>query len=351
MAGGNGSRFWPITRDDLPKQFVDFTGEKTFIRRTWERFSSIFPADHILVVTMDRYAGRVREQIPELLPENLLLEPYSRSTAPCLTYASLSVLNRDPDAVILATPSDLVIEDNDQFRSTVENALDYASGHDVLMTLGIVPTSPDVNFGYIQVKSAHSSTKGPFQVKTFTEKPDRALAEVFCKSGEFFWNSGMYFCRASVLRDQIARFVPEVYSLFKDMSEVIGTPSERACVERAYMDCPKVSLDYGVMEKTDCAWLYPAMFGWSDIGSWDSLYRFLPRKDGEGNAVNTPSISEGNTGCIMVSMNRKKLMAVKGLKDYLVIDTDDALMICPRKDKDVKEFLSDIGMPQYEPYR
>ena len=354
MAGGTGSLFWPATRENRPKQFIDITaGGRSFIRTTYERFARIIQPENILVVTLDRFEGMVKKQLPELPEKNLLLEPYGRNTAPCLAYAMYTLLKRDPDAVMVATPSDLLIQDEVLFAETLRNAMDYAAGHNVLMTLGITPTGPDTHFGYIQVqggKKAASSSK-PLKVKTFTEKPDRNLAEVFFRSGEFFWNSGMFVWRADTFRNEMERYVPEVTRLFQGWEGAVGSPVERAFIEQAYTDCPKVSVDTAVMEKTDIAWLFPAGFGWSDLSSWAALYELRKEKDADGNTFNSPHLSEDTQDSLIFTSSPHKLVAVKGLDDYLVIDTPDALLICPKEEKSVRDFIAGLGMPGYEDFR
>ena len=354
MAGGSSSQFWPLSRENRPKQFIDITGKGlSCLRSTYDRFAGIVPKENILVVTLDRFQGRVRDLIPELPAENLLLEPYARNTAPCLSFAMYTLLRRNPDAVMAATPSDLLIEDEALFAKTILSALDYAAANPVLMTLGVVPTGPDTHFGYIQVqggKAAATSGK-PLKVKTFTEKPDLSLAEVFCRSGEFFWNSGIFVWRADVLRAEMERYVPEVTRLFEGWENALGSPAERLFIEQAYTDCPKVSVDTGVMEKTGIAWLYPSTFGWTDISSWDMLWRESREKDADGNVFLTDRhFSENIERCLVVGGDGR-LVAVKGLKDYLVVDTPDALLVCPRDDKAFREVIAGLGMPGYEDYR
>lgn len=355
MAGGSGTRFWPVSRTAMPKQFLDVadTG-KTFIRHTYERFIKIVPKDNILVVTAARYRDLVKQQIPELDNRNILLEPYSRNTAPCIAYATYTLLQRNPEAQMVVTPSDHLIDDEELFVRTISYAFDYVAKHDVLMTLGIIPTRPDTNYGYIQAhggKDVHES-KVPMPVKTFTEKPDKELAQVFINSGEFFWNSGIFVWKAQTIREEMEKHLPEVTGLFSDWERAIGTSVEEEFIARAYTDCLNISIDYGVMEKTERAWIYPAKFDWQDVGTWESLYNYIPKKDNAGNAINTEkTLIENSRDMLIISPSRKKLVAVKGLENYMVIDTDDVLVVCPKDDRKFKELMSGIAMPEFEKYR
>ena len=235
-----------------------------YLRMTYDRFARFLPPENILVVTLAKYAATARILLPEIPERNLLLEPFGRKTAPCLAYATYTLLTRDPDALVVVSPCDLVIRDEDLFAATIDEMFGFVSGNDVLMTLGIVPRSPDVNFGYIQVKEGRGAweLEQPLKVKTFTEKPPLELAEVFIRTGEFFWNSGIFLWKASVIREEMERYIPDVTELFAGWETGIGDP---AFVERAYAECPKVSIDYGIMERTERAWLYPAKFGWADV--------------------------------------------------------------------------------------
>lgn len=355
MAGGNGIRIWPVSRNAKPKQFLDVadTG-KTFIQSTYERFSKIVPKENILVVTGDRYRDLVHEQLPELSAENLLLEPYSRNTAPCITYATYTLLKRDPEAKVVVTPSDHLIEDEDIFIQTIEKAFDYVEENDVLMTLGVVPTRPDTNYGYIQACGGSEAYKQgvPLPVKTFTEKPDRELAEVFIGTGEFFWNAGIFIWKAQTIRNEMEKYLPEVTGLFAGWENALGTAVESEFIGRAYTDCANISIDYGVMEKTDRAWISPVQFSWNDVGTWESLYNIIPEKDECGNACNLDkTLMEDTKNTLVVSPEKKKLIAIKGLENYMVIDTEDVLVICPKDDRKFKEFISGVAMPDYEKYR
>lgn len=243
---------------------ADGSGTPEQLKMTYKRFKRFLPENNILVITLDRFAQTAREVLPTLPQENLLVEPVGRKTAPCMAFACYTLLSRDPDAVVVATPWDLYIRDEALFAQTISDAFDYVEKNDVLMTLGIVPKTPDVNFGYIQVKEGRNShlMAGPLQVKTFTEKPSAELAKVFVRTGEFFWNSGIFIWKASTICEEMEKYVPEVTELFRGWETQI---TDRAFIEQAYAECPKVSLDYGVMEHTDRAWLYPARFGWADI--------------------------------------------------------------------------------------
>ena len=243
---------------------ADGSGESSQLRVTYDRFKKVVPEDHILVVTPQRFAAEAQRVLPMLPKENLLVEPHARKTAPCMAFAAYTLLTRDPEAVLVASPWDLVIRDVGLFAHTVREAFQYVEDNDVLMTLGIVPRHPDVNFGYIQVKEGHNAylMAGPLQVKTFTEKPPLELAEVFIRTGEFFWNSGIFVWKAATIISEMEKYLPEVTELFRGWETHIG---DYTWLERAYGECPKVSLDYGVMERTSRAWLYPARFGWADI--------------------------------------------------------------------------------------
>lgn len=354
MAGGTGTRFWPVSKAGKPKQFLDVadTG-KTFIRQTYERFLKTVPQDNIIIVTADRYRDLMLEQIPEIKSENLLTEPYSRNTAPCIAYATYTLLKRDPEAHVVVAPADHIIDDEDLFAETIRKAFDYVYENDVLMTLGVVPTRPDTNYGYIQAYGGSKAYRNnqPLQVKTFTEKPDKDMASLFISTGEFLWNAGIFLWKAATIRREMERYLPEVTGQFTGWESAIGTRIESEFIARAYTGCLNISIDYGVMEKTDMAWIYPVNFGWQDVGSWESLYNYIP-KDNLGNAITAEKTLLESTGnMLVVSPEKKKLIAIKGLEDYMVIDTDDVLVICPKDDKKFKDFISGIAMPEYEKYR
>ena len=353
MAGGVGSRFWPISRAGMPKQFLDFSIQgRSFLRRTYDRMKAVIPQDHIVVVSLERYASQVRTQLPELPEENLLLEPYNRNTAPCIAFAAYTILQRDPDAVTVVTPSDHAIARHEEFNRTLRDALAYAAGSDVLITLGVVPTRPDSNFGYIQM-AARAEDGRPVPIKTFTEKPDARLARIFIETGEFLWNSGIFVWRADAIRRELEEHAPEITRLWQGWQDLTGPESRNAFLQRIYADMPRISIDYAVMEKTENAWVYPAKFRWADIGNWESLYEYLAYHDDQGNALNrnSPRLLRDSADNIVYTTREDKLLAIRGMEDYIIIDTDDVLMICPRDERKLKDFLSQLAMPEYEEYR
>lgn len=353
MAGGSGSRFWPISRTSKPKQFLNFThGGKTFLRYTYDRMKAVIPEENILVVTITRYKGLVKEQLPELREENLLTEPYSRNTAPCITFATYTILKRDPLAITVVTPSDHVINKHTFFNENLSSAISYAAGSDALITLGVQPTRPDPNFGYIQM-AGHAPKDIPVKVKTFTEKPDVELAKVFIDSGEFLWNSGIFVWRASAIREALEKNCPEITNLWHGWHDKLDTPQQTEWLEKIYTDMPRISIDHAVMEKTEYAWVYPAEFRWADIGNWDSLYDYLAHHDENGNALNTRNrqLMRECSNNIIYSDTHNKLIALRGIEDHIVIDTEDVLLICPRDEQKLKEFLSQLAMPEFEEYR
>lgn len=354
LAGGIGSRFWPISREALPKQFLDFTkAGRSFLRMTYDRFLGIVPQENIIVVTLTRYRGLVMGQLPELPGRNLLLEEYNRNTAPAITFATYAILQRDPDAVIVTTPADHMVGDVEQFKETARHALDQAAQGGVLITLGIMPTRPDPNFGYIQAVGNYDEEK-PIKIKTFTEKPSASMAQVLIETGEFLWNSGIFFWKASTIKEELESLAPDITAPWKGWEDSLGTAAEAAFVQKVYeSDMPRKAIDYAVMEKTAHAWVVPAKFRWADIGNWDSLYDYLSHHDSDGNSssVAGKKLMRDCSDSIVYSGKKGKLTAIRGLDDYIVIDTDDVLLICPRDERRFKDFLSELSMPEYKEFK
>lgn len=355
LAGGAGTRLWPISRLDFPKQFLEIenSGGKTFIQATYERFCKIVPPENIIVVSVERYRDLVKEQLPLLPDENLLLEPYARSTAPAIAYAAYTLFKRNPNASMVVTPCDHLIKDVAPYRADILSALEFASKNDVLVTIGVTPTRPDPNFGYIQVVGGPNAFHGgdPLPVKTFTEKPDLAIAKLFVDSGEFLWNSGVFAWKASVIIEELEKYMPQQSGWFDGWKEAVGTSAEKDFLAKAYGGCEKAAIDTGVMEKTSKAWVYPADFDWSDIGAWPALFDHLP-KDENGNTVssNGQLTFDANRN-LVISTDKKKIIAIDGLSDFMVIETADALLICPKGGGKYQAIVSNLAMPKYEKYR
>ena len=348
MAGGIGSRFWPVSRQALPKQFIDILGVgRTFLQMTFDRYAQIVPVENILVVTAERYVGLVREQLPQIPEDNILAEPYKRNTAPCVAYATYKLYKKNPDATVVVAPSDHLIIGEESFRDTIRTALKHAEGSDNLFTIGIDPTRPETNYGYIQANKAVCLRVGKhdsFQVKTFTEKPNADLARVFLETGEFFWNSGMFIWNLKAIKEEMERCLPEVTTLFRGGEDVYYTPAEKDFVRRVYEDCPAISIDYGVMEKTQKAWVFLSDFGWSDLGTWDSVYE-RAGKDAAGNVVRggVPMVDDVKNS-VVLCRDPQKLVVARGVENLLVIDMADVLLVCHRDDKTVKDIVTDLTM-------
>jgi len=339
MAGGIGSRFWPKSRQSMPKQFLDILGTgKSFIRHTYERFAKIVPAENFLVVTNRKYKELVLEHLPELRPEQVLCEPVGRNTAPCIAYAAYTLIGRDPGAEMIVTPSDHLILNEDDFRTIIGECLDFAATHDALLTVGIKPTRPDTGYGYIQV----SDTRPISKVKCFTEKPDLELAQTFLQCGEFFWNSGIFIWKVKTIVEAFEKYLPEHHALFSGVQHALGTEAEQNIVEMAFAECRAISIDYGVMEKADNVYVRCGEFGWSDVGTWGSVYQHS-RKDRYANAIPAQGCYLYDTRSSIVSLPKGKIAVISGLKEYIVVDTDDVLMICPRaEEQNIKKYIDEV---------
>lgn len=355
MAGGPGTRFWPVSRSQKPKQFLDILGTgKTFIQQTFERFARIIPSENILVVTSHLYKDLVMEQLPQILPEHVLLEPYRRNTAPCMAYATYKLLKKNPNASVVVTPGDHLIFNDEIFTQTIDNALRFTDKNDVLITLGIKPYRAETAYGYIQAnKTKHISINGnvAYSVKTFTEKPTADLAEVFVNSGEFLWNSGMFIANLRTLVEELESHQPDIALLFGEGESLYYTPGESAFVNKVYEECKSISIDYGIMEKTEKAIVYPVSFGWSDIGTWESLYG-LNKRDEEGNFVRgSERLLKNVTNSIVYSQDHKQVVIAANLDNFMIVNTDDLLLICPRDESVIKSIFTDLPLSNLGKYQ
>lgn len=339
MAGGIGTRFWPMSRQVKPKQFLDILGTgKSFIRSTFERFAAIVPAENFLVVTNRRYRDLVLEHIPELQPRQVLCEPIGRNTAPCIAYAAYTLRKINPEAEMIVTPADHLILNETDFHAIIRECLEFADRHDALMTVGIKPSRPDTGYGYIQ----KSNNDVISRVKCFTEKPNLELAQTFVQCGEFFWNAGIFIWKVSSIIEAFCRHLPEHHALFSAIMEDLGTDREEAAIEQVFSECRAISIDYGIMEKADNVYVRCGEFGWSDVGTWGSVYQHS-RKDRYANAVPEEGCYLYDTRSSIVSLPKDKIAVISGLKEYIVVDTDDVLMVCPRsEEQNIKKFIDEV---------
>ena len=339
MAGGIGTRFWPKSRQSCPKQFLDILGTgKSFIRHTYERFSKIIPNENFIVVTNRRYKSLVLEHIPELKASQILCEPIGRNTAPCIAYAAHTLHRIDPEAMMIVSPADHLILNEDEFLKIINNCCNFIDKEDTLMTIGIEPSRPETGYGYIQKTSNDTISK----VKCFTEKPNLEMAQAFLECGEFLWNSGIFIWRVNSIIDAFKEHLPEHYAMFSNIESLLGSEQEEQAIERVFAECKPISIDYGVMEKAENVYVHSGDFGWSDVGTWGSVYQ-QSRKDKYANATNGEKIKLYDTRNSLISMPNEKVAIISGLKDYIVVDTADVLMICPRsEEQSIKSFIEDV---------
>ena len=350
MAGGIGSRFWPKSRQNYPKQFLDIlnTG-KTLIQWTFDRFSSFIPLENIYVVTSQEYADIVKEQLPTLPTDNILGEPSRKNTAPCIAYISFKLLQKDPLASLIVAPSDHIITDNMAFKKVCLEALSFVNKHNAFITLGIKPNHPNTGYGYIQ-HEVQSVTDNVFKVKTFTEKPNIELAKTFLASGDFLWNAGIFVWQVKNIILAFEKYMPEMYDVFLADKESFNTADEKKALEHIYPLCTSISIDFGIMEKANNVYVIPSSFGWSDLGTWNSAYEHMD-KDKLENALASDNVIMIESKNCVVHSNNKKLLVLQGLEDYIVVDTDDVLMICKKQnEQEIKEYVAEVKRKKGEEY-
>lgn len=342
MAGGIGTRFWPMSRTNFPKQFLDILNiGKTLIQVTFERFASFIPIDNIFMVTSEEYVNIVKKQLPQLPMQNILAEPSRKNTAPCIAYVSFKLQQMDPEALLIVAPADHLISDNIAFNKVCLEALSFVRKHNAFITLGIKPTSPNTGYGYLQYEQP-SVSDNVYKVKTFTEKPNLELARAFLASGEFLWNAGIFVWKVKNLLMAYEKYLPEVYELFASQKEKFNTPAEEAALQEIYPFSTNISIDFGIMEKADNVYVIPSSFGWSDLGTWNSAFENL-KKDQNNNAVNGSNVMLVDTGNCIVHIPENKLVIVQGLNDYIVVDTGDVLLVCKKeKEQEIKEYVGEI---------
>ena len=350
MAGGIGSRFWPMSRTDFPKQFLDIlnTG-RTLIQATYDRFLKFIPAENIYIVTAAQYREIVVKQLPGLNPENILCEPSRKNTAPCIAYIAYKLQQINPNANLICAPADHLITDPEDFKKTCLDALHFTSHIKALLTLGIKPTNPNTGYGYIQYES-FAVSENVYKVKTFTEKPDAELAKTFVSSGDFLWNAGIFVWQVKNIIKAFEKYLPEMHEVFDAEQLNFNTKKETAAIERIYPQCVNISIDYGVMEKADNVYVIPSSFGWSDLGTWASAYETFER-DYLDNAVGGNNVIVIDATKNMVHADHKKLVLLQGLDDFIVVDTKDVLMICKKdKEQEIKDYVAEIKRNKGDKY-
>ena len=342
MAGGIGSRFWPVSRVGHPKQFLDILGTgKTLIQQTFDRFARMVPAENIYVVTADEYIELTKKQLPHIPEENIIGEPFRKNTAPCIAYISFKLRLINPEGSLLVDPADHLILQEDKFLEVCDDELKFVNHFNSLLTIGIKPTYPNTGYGYIQHEDA-PATPGVHKVKTFTEKPNKELAQTFMASGDFLWNSGIFIWQIKNGIEAFQKHMPEMYDLFLADEEKLNGPEEKAAIEEIYPQCSNISIDFGVMEKANNVYVMPASFGWSDLGTWNSAWENM-EKDYLENAVAGRKVIVFDTTKCVVHVPDEKLVVLQGLDDFIIADTKDVLLIC-RKDKEqeIKEYVAEV---------
>ena len=368
MAGGIGSRFWPFSREDKPKQFLDFFGTgKSLLQMTVDRFRPIVPIENMFIVTNVAYKGMILEQIPDLAEEQILCEPARRNTAPCIAYATASIAARvksqEPRAIrIVVAASDHLILEEEKFRNTISKAFEFVAQNKALLTLGMEPTRPETGYGYIQRGTPNwgstpdntptiprqypdnttSLPDGIYPVKQFKEKPKLETAKEYLKSGDYLWNSGIFIWSLAAIREAIARYMPEVAEIFAQGEGIVGTDKERAWIEENFPKCPNISVDYGIMEKADNVFVMPSSFGWSDLGTWGSLYELSEKDEAANVSLHSRAIFHEATGNIVV-LEPGKVAIVQGVDDMIIAEERGALLICKKSEEQrIKNWVIDI---------
>lgn len=341
MAGGIGSRFWPMSTPERPKQFVDVLGTgRTFIQMTVDRFKGILPAENVWVVTSQAYKDIIAEQLPEVPCGNILLEPCRRNTAPCVAYAAWRIKSIDPKATIVVSPSDHLVLDTPEFQRVVKSAMDFASTSDAIVTLGMKPTRPETGYGYIQTDMSCPSARNMeiYRVDSFREKPDLATAEKYIRKPNMLWNAGIFIWNVSTIVNALRVYAPEINEVFENLLPLYGTDKEQEAINENFPKCESISVDYAILEKSEEIYCFPASFGWSDLGTWGSL-RENVKRDNNGNAVIGNNVQTYETRDCVIHCCEERRVVVQGLDGYIVAEKDNTLLICKLSEEQrIKQF-------------
>lgn len=342
MAGGVGSRFWPFSRNDRPKQFLDFFGTgRSLLQMTFDRFRHLVPAENILIVSNVIYKDLILEQLPEITSEQVLLEPNRRNTAPCIAYAVNRIKAITDKANIIVAPSDHLILKEIDFLETIKVGLNFIENNNSLLTLGIKPSRPETGYGYIQIDEGDTKLR---KVKTFTEKPNAELAQVFFETGEFFWNSGIFLWNLQAIDNAFNELLPEVATKFEAGKTHFNTPNEQSFINEMYPSCPNVSIDYGIMEKAKDVHVLCSDFGWTDLGTWGSLYEMSPKDENENVTLKCKTAFYDSKDNI-VALPSEKLAVIEDLKGYIVAESDNVLLICKlENEQKIRQYVNDMNV-------
>ena len=344
MAGGIGSRFWPMSKSDFPKQFLDILGTgETLIQQTFSRLVKVCPAENIIIVTNKNYKHLCLEQLPDIIEKNILCEPAMRNTAPCVAYSAFKIQSENPDANMIIAASDHIITKEDEFVRVMNDCLQITSENDVLLTIGINPSRPDTGYGYIQFGDdglvKHKKVR---KVKTFTEKPDQELALSFLDSGDFLWNSGMFVWSAKSITLAYRKHLHDMYDIFEEGKTYYNTDKEDEYIDRLFPACKNISIDYAIMEKSDNVYVFPADLGWSDLGTWNSLYAHLDL-DNNRNSVYGSKVNLYDSSDNIINFPNNKRVVINGMSGYIIVENEGTLLICKREDEQhIKNFVADI---------
>jgi mannose-1-phosphate guanylyltransferase len=342
MAGGVGSRFWPFSRNNRPKQFLDFFGTgRSLLQLTFDRVRHLVPAENIIIVSNVIYKDLILEQLPEIKADQVLLEPNRRNTAPCIAYAVNRIKAMTDKANIIVAPSDhLILKEND-FLETIKVGLDFIENNDCLLTLGIKPSRPETGYGYIQIDEGETNLR---RVKTFTEKPNAELAQIFFETGEFFWNSGIFLWNLQTIVKAFDELLPEVANKFNAGKDFFNTEKEQEFIDQMYTSCPNISIDYGIMEKAANVHVLCSDFGWTDLGTWGSLYEMSPKDENQNVALKCKTAFYNSEDNIVV-LPSEKLAVIQDLKGYIVAESDNVLLICKLEDEQrIRQFVNDMNV-------
>ena len=339
MAGGVGSRFWPVSTADFPKQFHDMLGSgSTLIQKTFSRLSKLIPAENILILTNERYNNLVLEQLPMVKQEQVLLEPAMRNTAPCILYASLKIQKQNPEALMVVAPSDHWIEDEDEFSRNLQQCFDFCQKENALMTLGIKPTFPNTGFGYIEFDKSNSNSIK--KVNQFREKPDYETAKSFLEAGNFLWNGGIFIWSVNAITEAFEKFQPQMNALFQLGVESYNSSNEKKFIDQNYANAENISIDYAVLEKAKNVYVLPATFDWNDLGTWGQLHEKLDKDENNNGVINAKVVME-NASNNIVRSDANKIIVIAGLNDYIIVDKEGILLIYPKsKEQDIKRITA-----------